>query len=200
MTVRLPQRVLPSLFGSQRVAPHKHHSPGLLIFRADEASQPDDLMNTTELARRLEAEGANPDNYDIGWRGYNGFCLLHAGGQWQVLFSERGQDQPPIFTSADEAAACEYYLHLILAQPQYHPVGFFRAEKTAQALQAQLEQHGLAVRTGSLLYTATEYRYQVWVMGKDIFAARRLLGDKLPLRDDDEARPGLLAQLRHWLS
>lgn len=157
-------------------------------------------MNAAELARRLEAEGANPANYDIGRRGYNGFCLLHEGGRWQVLFSERGQDQPPVFTSADEAAACEYYLKLILAQPQYHPVGFFRSAQMVQALQAQLEQQGLAVRTGQLLYTATEYRYQVWVMGKDVFAARRLLGNKLPLRDDDENRPGLLAQLRQWLS
>ncbi len=156
-------------------------------------------MNTTELARCLEAEGANSANYDIGRRGYNGFCLLHEGGQWQVLFSERGQDQPPMFTSTDEAAACEYYLHLIMAQPQYHPVGFFRSEEAAQALRAQLEQQGLAVRTGSLLYTATEYRYQVWVMGKDIFPARRLLGRDLPLRDD-ESRPGLLARLRQWLS
>lgn len=157
-------------------------------------------MNTAELAHRLEAEGANSANYDIGRRGYNGFCLLHEGGRWQVLFSERGQDQPPIFTSAGEAAACEYYLHLILAQPQYHSVGFFRAEEAAQALRAHLEQQGLAVRTGSLLYTATEYRYQVWVMGRDIFAARRLLGNKLPLRDDDEAQLGLLARLRKWWS
>jgi hypothetical protein len=156
-------------------------------------------MNTTELAHRLEAEGANPENYDIGRRGYNGFCLLHEGGRWQVLFSERGQDQLPVFTSTDEAAACDYYLELILAQPQYHAVGFFCSAEAAQALEARLAQQGLSVRTGKLLYTATEYRHQVWVMGKDIFAARQLLGPDLPLRDD-ETRPGLLTQLRQWLS
>lgn len=157
-------------------------------------------MTTTELARRLEAEGANPANYDIGRRGYNGFCLLREGGRWVVLFSERGQDQPPVFTSANEAAACEYYFQLILAQPQHHPVGFFRSAEAAQALRMQLEQQGLTVRTGQLLYTATEYRYQVWVMGKDIFAARQLLGHDLPLRDDDETPPGLWARLRRWLT
>lgn len=156
-------------------------------------------MNTAALARRLEAEGANPANYDIGRRGYNGFCLLHEGGRWQVLFSERGYDQPPVFTSADEAAACAYYLKLILEQPQHHPVGFFRLAAAAQALEARLAQQGLGVRTGKLLYTATEYRHQVWVMGKDIFAARRLLGPDLPLRDDEKTPSGWLARVRRWL-
>ena len=157
-------------------------------------------MNTAELARRLEAEGANPATYDIGRRSYDGVCLLQEGGRWVVLYSERGRDQAPLFASADEAAACDYYLAHVLAQPQYHAVGFFHSPDAAQALGARLEQQGLAVQTGRLLYATNDYRYQVWVMGKDIFAARRLLGSNLPLRDDDETRPGLLTRLRQWLS
>jgi hypothetical protein len=157
-------------------------------------------MTTTELTRRLDAEGANPANYDIGHRSYDGVSLLHEGGQWVVLYSERGHDQPPLFTSADESAACEYYLGYMLAQPQYHAVGFFRAEKEAQALRARLEEQGLAVRMGKLLYVTDDYRHQVWVMGKDIFAARRLLGSNLPLHDGDDTNFTSWERLRRWLA
>jgi hypothetical protein len=157
-------------------------------------------VTTTELARRLEAEGANPATYDIGRRGYEGVCLLHEGGQWVVLYSERGQDQPPMFMSADESAACEYYLAHVLAQPQYHPVGFFRSEAAAQALQARLEQQGMAVRIGKLLYAANDYRHQVWVMGRDIFAARQLLGSNLPLDDGQDTSSPFWQRLRQWLA
>jgi hypothetical protein len=157
-------------------------------------------MTTAELARRLEAEGANPATYDIGRRSYDGVCLLHEEGRWAVFYSERGRDQLPMFTSADESAACEYYLKFVLAQPQYHAVGFFRSAKAAQALRAQLEQQGLAVHTGQLLYAANDYRQQVWVMGKDIFAARQLLGNNLPLQDAEQAGPGFWQRLRQWLA
>jgi hypothetical protein len=157
-------------------------------------------MNATELARRLEAEGANPANYDIGRRSYDGVCLLHEGGRWVVLYSERGQDQAPMFTSADESAACEYYLAHVLAQPQYHAVGLFRSEKAAQALQVRLEQQGLTVRTGKLLYGTNDYRHQVWVMGKDIFAARQLLGSNLPLQDGEATKFTIWERLRQRLA
>jgi hypothetical protein len=157
-------------------------------------------MTTAELARRLEAEGANPATYDIEWRSYDGVCLLHEGGRWVVLYSERGRDQPPMFASADEAAACEYYLAHVLAQPQYHTVGFFRSAKEAQALRVRLEQRGLAVQTSKLLYAADDYRHQVWVMGKDIFAARQLLGSNLPLHDGDDTKFSIWERLRQWLT
>jgi hypothetical protein len=157
-------------------------------------------MTTAELARRLEAEGANPATYDIGRRSYDGVFLLHEGGRWVVLYSERGRDQAPMFASADESAACEYYLAHVLAQPQYHAVGFFRSEEAAQALRARLEQQGLVVQTGKLLYATNDYRHQVWVMGKDIFAARRLLGSNLPLQDGEETKFTIWERLRRWLA
>lgn len=157
-------------------------------------------MTSTELARRLEAEGANPATYDIGRRSYDGVCLLHEGGRWVVLYSERGRDQAPMFASADESAACEYYLAHVLAQPQYHSVGFFRSEEAAQALRARLEQHGLVVRTGKLLYATDDYRHQVWVMGKDIFAARQLLGSNLPLEDGEATKFTIGERIRRWLA
>jgi hypothetical protein len=157
-------------------------------------------MTTAELARRLEAEGANPATYDIGRRSYDGVCLLHEGGRWVMLYSERGRDQPPMFASADESAACEFYLQHVLAQPQYHSVGFFRSKKAALELQSRLEQQGLAVQTGQLLYRTNDYRHQVGVMGKDIFAARQLLGSNLPLHDDDAPRFTIWERLRQWLT
>jgi hypothetical protein len=157
-------------------------------------------MTTAELARRLEAEGANPATYDIERRNYDGVCLLHEGGRWVVLYSERGRDQEPMFASTDESAACEFYLQHVLAQPQYHSVGIFRSEKDAQALQSRLEQQGLTVQTGQLRYRTNDYRHQVWVMGKGIFTARQLLGPDLPLRDADDTSLTLWERLRQWLT
>lgn len=154
-------------------------------------------MNTAELTRRLEEAGCNPANYAINTRSYDGFCLMRNGRQWVVFYSERGDDQPPIFTADSEAAACQYYLDFVLRMRHSHCVGFLRSAAAAQVLQAELAQHGVESQTSRLLYSADAYRYQVFVIGKDVFAARKLLG-KLPVTDEERDRPGLWQWLRNW--
>ena len=154
-------------------------------------------MTTTELNRRLLAEGCNPANYAINARSYDGFCLLHNGRGWAVFYSERGKDQEPIFVSLDEAAACQYYFDFVIQMEHAHVVGFLRREPAARALQARLAAAGIAPHPYRVLYAKNDYRYGVNVIGKDIFRARALLG-QVPVEDDDDGRPSFWARLRRW--
>ena len=156
-------------------------------------------MTTTELARRLLAEGCNPANYAIDTRSYDGFCLLHNGRGWAVFYSERGLDQEPIFISLDEDAACQYFFDFVMRQEHRHLVACLRSEPAAQALRARLEAQGIATHAYRLFYAKNDYRQVISVVGKDVFRARALLG-RLPVEDGDEGCPGLWARLRRWCS
>ena len=158
-------------------------------------------MNLAELRRRLEAAGASPANYSLGARDYNGFCLMLLDGRWAVFFSERGLDQPPVFTSPDEAAACAFYFDFTMQMRHLHPVAFLRSKPAADAVQVRLAAAGIASTRHELYYAApADYRQQVFVEGTDIFAARRVLGDQLPLQDEAPAAGGnWWARLRRWL-
>ena len=151
-------------------------------------------MTTTELARRLLAEGCNPHNYAIGTRSYDGFCLLHDGRGWAVFYSERGHDQEPIFSSLDEAEACQYFFDFVTQQEHRHLVGELRSKPAAQALRAQLAAAGIATHAYALPYAPHDDRQIISVVGKDIFRARALLGT-VPVKDTDNPRPGFWARL-----
>jgi hypothetical protein len=151
-------------------------------------------MTTAELERRLLAEGCNPDNYAINSRSYDGFCLMQQEGPWAVFYSERGRDQPPIFTSPDEATACQYFFDFVMKMEHRHLVAMLRSEPAAQALRARLAAQGIATHAYRLLYAKNDYRQVISVVGKDVFRARALLG-KLPLEDDQDGSPGFWARL-----
>jgi hypothetical protein len=89
-------------------------------------------MTTAELEARLLAEGCNPDNYALNARSYDGFCMLKQGGQWTVFYSERGHDQPPVFTSPDDAA-CRYFFDFVMQTEHRHVVGLLRSEAAVSA-------------------------------------------------------------------
>ncbi|MFD2721519.1 hypothetical protein ACFST9_22585 [Hymenobacter monticola] len=153
-------------------------------------------MTTADLNRRLLAEGANPANYALNTRSYDGFCLMHNGRGWAVFYSERGKDQEPIFISSDEDAACRYFFDFVMQMEHSHLVGFLRSEPAARALQARLAAAGITPHPFRVLYAQNDYRHGVSVIGKDIFRAQALLGP-LPVEDAEEARPGLWERLRH---
>jgi hypothetical protein len=145
-------------------------------------------MTIAELARRLEAEGCRPESYAIGARGSasDAFCLAFDGDQWRIYYTERGTDAPPIYTSADKEAACDWFFRLVMSQPHNHLVGFFRAAAAAQALRARLVGHGIASTVDRIPYGGMhDPRFRVFVPGKAIFPARQVLG-ALPITDDGE--------------
>lgn len=143
-------------------------------------------MNTRELAQRLYEEGCNPSLYAIGNRGAasDAFYLSHTGTQWQVCYTERGQDSPPIFASGSESQACEFFFKHIMSMQHVHCIGFFKAKASAEALQAELSGLSIASSSDRIPYGGpNDPRYRVYVAGKAIFAAREALGGTLPLRD-----------------
>jgi hypothetical protein len=143
-------------------------------------------MNTRELAQRLFEEGCNPSVYAIGSRGAasDAYCLIHDGSRWQVYYTERGQDSSPIYASASEADACEFFFGHIMAMRHSHCVGFFKSQQHADALQGKLNAMGVASRVDKIPYGGPDDpRYRVFVTGKAIFAAQAALGS-VPVRDE----------------
>lgn len=142
-------------------------------------------MNTQELAHRLFSEGCNAANYSIGSSGTlsEGYYLAFIQNRWQVCYTERGKDQSPIYTTFNEAEACEFYFQHIMAMRQDHCVGFFQSKQKSDALVIMLSEIGVASFQDQIPYRGpSDPRYRVFVTGKAIFAARSALG-KLPIRD-----------------
>jgi hypothetical protein len=137
-------------------------------------------MTVRELERRFVEEGCNPNNYCIGppqCPVTDIYCLDQMDGEWQVFYTERGRDDPPIFTDTDETEACEYYYRQITSFRQDHCVGFFRSEENARALMAKLQAAGLYPHQDAIPYGGwVDPRFRVFVTGKAIFTARELLG------------------------
>jgi len=141
-------------------------------------------MNIRQLGHRLVEEGCSATNYSIGYRGSDVFCLLNQNGTWRVFYTERGQDDAPIFESKNEEEACEFYFEYIAKQIRHdHMVGFFHSEEYAKALSAKLDQSGIQSQRDKIPYGVwADPRYRVFVVGKDIFKAREIL-DEVPMKD-----------------
>lgn len=134
-------------------------------------------MNTRELEERFLEEGCNPHNYCIGVPQApisDIYCLTSFDGEWRVYYTERGLDSPPIFVSRDEAEACEFYYREISNMRHSHMVGFFRSLERAAELKAKLEGEGLHPYADRIPYDG--WRYRVFVIGKEVFRTRELLG------------------------
>jgi len=141
-------------------------------------------MNVIELEAKLVEAGCSASNYSIGSRGSDVFCLMQIDGIWKVFYTERGSDQNPIFASKDEAAACEFFFKYQTEKIRHvHIVGFFKSKEKAEALDAQLKTHGLPTWQNHIPYGGWDApRYRIFVVGKDIFKAREILGE-VPVRD-----------------
>ncbi len=142
-------------------------------------------MNTHELAERLAEEGCNPLLYAIGTRGSasDAFCLTFTGTQWQVFYTERGSDEPPIYASGSESQACEFFFEHMMAMRHDHCVGFFRSEEAFNAVLVKLKNSGIASWGDRAPYGGpNDSRYRVFVTGKAVFAAKAVLGE-IPIRD-----------------
>lgn len=142
-------------------------------------------MNIQELGSRLVEEGCNPSNYAIGSRGgaSDAFCLTQVEGKWCVYYTERGQDDDPIFESQSEEEACEFYFRHIMSMRHDHCVGFFRAEQNAQALVDKLERHEISSHQDKIPFGGwDDPRFRVFVTGKAIFKTKELIG-AVPVED-----------------
>jgi hypothetical protein len=145
-------------------------------------------MNIAELKQRLVDEGCSTSNYSIGYRDSDVFCLMNEDGVWCVFYTERGQDQEPIFESASEEEACEFFFKYQTERIQHqHLVGFFHSEEKAVTLSTTLEQNGIQSRRDKIPYGGwIDPRFRVFVIGKDVFRAREILREELPIKDHEK--------------
>jgi len=141
-------------------------------------------MDTSELSQLLFSEGCNPNLYTIGHGGSDAFCLYQSNGKWQVCYTERGHDSPPIFETDSEKEACQFFFRQITSFRHDHCVGLFRSEQCAIALEQRLLDKQIQSRRDKVPYGGPhDPRYRVFVSGKAIFGAKELLGS-VPIRDE----------------
>jgi hypothetical protein len=133
-------------------------------------------MKIGELEARLLEAGCNPINFSVRNRGSDVYCLEEQDGVWRVFYTERGQDEPPVFESTEEAEACDYYFHFITTRIRhYHLIGFLKSESGATVLEDELLSHGIRVHRDKIPYHGwADPRYRVFVIGRDIFKVREM--------------------------
>jgi hypothetical protein len=138
-----------------------------------------------ELKQRLLEEGCNPHNFSIGPGGSDVYCLEQQDGMWRVFHTERGKADAPIPESMSEVEACEFYFSYITRKMRYdHLVGFFVSEQNAIGLESRSAQNGIQSHKDKSPFGGwSDPRYHVFVVGKNIFKARAVLGE-LPRKDD----------------
>lgn len=136
-------------------------------------------MKASELDKLLRDEGCNPSSYSVLGSAHEAWCIDVRNGKWEIFFSERAEDFPPIFSSALEEEACEFFFKKVMSQPHWHSVGYFQSESDAVALEARLSEHEINwVRNVIPAYLKpNDPRYCVLVVGKDIFRYRSLFGE-----------------------
>ena len=141
-------------------------------------------MNVEELKQRLVEEGCSTTNYFIAYRDSDVYCLLNENGSWRVFYTERGQDQDPIFESINEEEACEFFFNYMTKKFRHdHLVGFFISDKVANALTEKLAQNDIQSHLDKIPnHGWDDPRHRVFVVGRDIFKAREILG-QVPVKD-----------------
>ena len=148
--------------------------------QADIYSIEKNILNIHELEKRLIEEGCNPSSFAIGSRGgaSDAYCLTHNGQEWQVYYTERGVNSAPEYTSQSEEEACEYFFKFMMTRFRHdHCVGVFLSKPLADALQTQLESHGLHPFQDKIpVPVVKEPIHRVWVSGREIFVVKDILG------------------------
>ena len=143
-------------------------------------------MKVAELKRRLIEEGCSTNNYSVGLSGSDVYCLENQGGTWLVFYTERGQDQDPIFESVSEEEACAFFFNYMTKKFRHdHLVGFFVSKEKAKTLAERLAQHEIQSHQDKIPYGGwADPGYRVFVVGKDIFKAREVLRE-VPVKDNN---------------
>ena len=136
-------------------------------------------MIASEVCEKLLAEGCTKSSFSIHSSQHDALCLAKRGDIWVIYYSERGQDYSPEFESTSEEDACQFFYKLVMEQQHWHIVGFFKNEGEAKALEAKLKLIGVeSIRNDIPAYKhRDDPRYRVFVVGKDIFRVKELLGD-----------------------
>lgn len=146
-------------------------------------------MELKELYDKLLAEGCNrfyiegiggPQEDDVER------LRMYDGVLWKVQYFERGQPGEVLFSSADKKEAINYYYHHVMAMQHRHLVTFTRSFEIFIFYRFTLESHGIKTIQNDIpnYSAAKDHVYRLFVVNKDIFAARELT-DTVPYLDDN---------------
>lgn len=136
-------------------------------------------MNASQIEEMLFSEGCNKSNFVVNGKGNDVYCLKNKSGVWVVVYTERGRDSEPIYSSDSEDSACNFFYDLIMNMQHLHIVGFFKAEVDARALEEHLSSIGItSIRNDIPAYkNIDDPRFRVFVVGKDIFKFQMEFGE-----------------------
>jgi len=136
-------------------------------------------MNSSQVSEKLIAEGCSPANFVVNGHGSDVYCLRESGGIWSIFYTERGLDEPPIFSTRSEDEACQFFYNHIMKMEHWHIVGFYKEQSDAEAMESKLASIGVkGVRNDIPAYhTRNDPRFRVFVVGKDIFKFRQAFGE-----------------------
>ncbi len=141
------------------------------------------VMNLADLEHQLYEEGCTGFSIQGRGTGSEFICLVFTDEYWTVFYTERGCDSPPIFRSRCESEACEFFLHHMKMQQNWHCVGFFESEEDAISLELQLRALSVEpIRNDIPVFTSNgDPCFRVFVVGKQIHVVRNHF-ESLPLR------------------
>lgn len=146
-------------------------------------------MELKELYDKLLAEGCNrfyidgiggPQDDDVDRLG------MDDGVLWKIYYFERGRSGEAFFSSPDKEEAIKYYYQHIMAMQHRHLVTFTRSFEIFIFYRFTLESHGIkTIQNDIPNYSgAKDHVYRLFVVNKDIFAARELI-DIMPYLDNN---------------
>ena len=141
-------------------------------------------MTISEIESKLLAEGCNRNQFATGQRGAanDAYCLIQRDGKWEVFYTERGEESSPIYSSASEEEACEFFFNHILSLEHWHLVGWFVNEAEAIDFEKRIAALGVKPIRNDIPFKSRKIdRFRVFVMGKDIFPVKAAIPE-LPLK------------------
>ena len=136
-------------------------------------------MKAKDLYEKLIQEGCNAKNFCIGSaaRANDAFCLTKIKKSWVVFYTERGINSAPIFSSDNESEAVEFFYDFVRKQQHWHLIGSFTKEKNALKLEKKLKEMNVQPIRNDIpsFKLHGDKRFRVFVSGKDVFQARKLI-------------------------
>ncbi|MDR3093438.1 MAG: hypothetical protein LBU62_02200, partial [Bacteroidales bacterium] len=105
-------------------------------------------------------------------------------GNWKIYYTERGNDDDPIYSTYDIDDAIKYYKNYIINEEHWHLIIITRSIEKMNEYRSILELNGIKIIQNDMPdYSKKDDRvFRLFVTNKDIFRAEKLF-KKIPYSD-----------------